>query len=311
MSVGKFRIVTDTCIASGRCFAHEAKRLAETGVLEANDPRVAYASRGSSRPVLRSIGDCEQIWRQVIDADSPPELKQTLLLAKKALKGADTLVSPRDIAACLENAAVRLAGIGITGASSIGPGELIERAAIICDSVVLKERHCEEQESVAAIAQSSGVPPQRVLSGMLRMGLVDEKDHMVQAFIEGDLGDFNTLDRTAFLKAALEELKSAIRDFAPLGAPEEHRKDIARSLLRLNAAQESQANAVVKESDILNATAALAESFAKAFASMDRERAKRLAGLSMSASSRSHLIQEQDPEKFVIGGLKELAHQAN
>lgn len=290
----------------------EAKNLAESGEIPFNDPRAIYAGRGASLSVPKNSNDYRSIWQEVIDSDSPPELKATLLVARKVVgKGTDAPVSARDLAVCLESAAVRLAACQSATTGDLKPADLIERAALVCDSAVLIDRHRSESRLVAPVAEASAIPPQRVLSGMMRLGLIDQNDHRVKSFIEGHLGEFNQMDRTEFFKSSAVQIKLAMGEFPKLPSSELEKKDVAQSIVRLSAANSGKADSVVKEADVLSATAGLAESFSNLYAKSDPERAKTLAAISMSSTSRSHLIKEQYPDKFIGAGLRSIAREDN
>lgn len=283
MTDKKIISVSESCFKTGRTFSYEANRLSALGVISPNDPRVKYSTKAGRLKVSSSDHDILNLWSNIGRENLPPSVLAPMKVGDGVIKSfsRDTRSSNK-LSFCLETAAVNASLCG--GNSSV----FIEAAAAVTDAAILKDRHKDYQGSVSSLSEKTGLPPQRILAGLVRTDCILPTDHRITSFTDGYLEEINSYDRTEFYNQLGKATRSGLNDLGPQGTGID-----AKDLGRLNAI--SQADGLGRsnrEIQTLHASAALVEQLSGYYAQTDPERAKHLAGLSMSASSRAILISQ-------------------
>ena len=292
----KFTSITDSSIVSGECFAEEAKKMAAAGLIEVNDPRIMNSEASSAQPLLKTKEDVDAFFETFLSDDLSQEAKPILLLAQ-SIRSHNKPSRNRDMATCLERAAVRLHEAG-QNKDNKRIVDLVRGAALICDSQIIRDRHKDEQQYISNIASGNFISPQRILHGMVRSGSIDHFDHRILSCVEGHLRYFNALPRDTFFTQCAPVVKEAIKAAAGKPLSDDLRGDIAKSISSFSEAGQSKMPYLRKEVSVLNASADLSEKLSAAFIISDPEKAKTLAAISISASLRGQDLRREHPEAF-------------
>lgn len=293
MKEHRFRSITEQSIASGRCFAYQAESLYLKGIISEDDPRYIHRKMASTDNVAKNYDDYRLIWDNLLAENPPPAVKANLLVGLKSFsKEADSGTVGESLAICMESAATDLFQSNNEDTRDLAR-KYVHKAAFFCDSEVLKQRHLDEKSSVSIVSRSSGIPSHRILSGMMRKGLMDESDFRVLAYVEGYTAEYNAQNREDFFRSSSNEIKYALTELGKASPTDEQKKQLTGALSRLAISNESNETSAIKETSVLEASAELSESLGAAWAETDPERAKRLAGICMSACVRSSMMRDQ------------------
>jgi hypothetical protein len=292
------KMVTDRCILTGRTFSYEVEIMVESGKILKNDPRFYFKDEAYAKTAPQTLTEIKKQWNAFLKRGPiPPSATASILLGQSILTRNETRSVQRDLATCIESAALH---IHKKNPNHDSLSDYVGMASKLCDGIVLSLRHVDNTKNVSSISEAELIPPQRVLAGMMRVGLVDHRDFRVSAFIEGEIGDVNSLNRKEFYAHAKSVISQGMRAVNNVTIEGPEREQITNALNSLKDSRKQNLSSVDREVIVLNANAKLSENIGISLTDHHDSLQKQLAGVSMSSSARAIAILEENTLKRSI-----------
>lgn len=281
--------------------------MAESGKILKNDPRFFFKDECYIKAAPQTLTEVKKQWDAFLEIGPiPPPATISILLGKSILARKETNSIQRDLATCLESAALQ---IHKKNPNHDSLPDYVGMASKLCDGIVLSMRHMDNTKNVSSISEAELIPPQRVLAGMMRVGLVDYRDFRVSAFIEGEVGDANSLSRKEYYARARSIISQGMRAANNVTIKDPEKKQITNALATLRNSKNPNFSYVNREVSVLNANAKLSENIGISLTEGHEFLRKQLAGVSMSSSARAIAILEENTLKRSIEESKKKEHK--
>jgi hypothetical protein len=307
MNAKRLNTVTDRCILTGRTFSHEAEKMATSGRILRNDPRFFFRNEAYTKTAPQTLTEIKKQWDEFLErVPIPLSATASILLGQSILTRKETNSVQRDLATCLESAALH---IHKKNPNHDSLPDYVGMASKLCDGIVLSMRHIDNTKNVSSISEAELIPPQLVLAGMMRVGLVDHRDFRISAFIEGEVGDVNSLSRKEYYNHARSAISQGMRAASNVTIKDPEKKQITSALTSLRNSRNPNLSYVNREVSVLNANAKLSENIGISLTEDHDLLRKQLAGVSMSSSARAIAILEENPLKRSIEESKKKEHK--